>query len=146
MKRAQAASGLVLAFGAITIAIITVFFLLIIQDNTTEKKQENIERDVDDQVTLLNYLRTPANIEYNMADLIMMYVMTEEQGLKELIDKKTKEILNPLFELRGEYWKIKVNGEQITQMKDPCPTLRSIEQEIMTFKGERVKVELVFCG
>lgn len=145
IRKGQAAAGLVMAFGAITILLLVIYFLSAVQDIRTESKFNEVENKVDDQVTLLNYLRTPFDSKDNMADLFVRYQMTKDSSLKVQLEKKTKEILNPVFLQTTYYWRIKIDGKKFIEHEKCDNEVRSVEQDLLLFDGNKVQVELVIC-
>ena len=144
-KKAQAAAGLIIAFGIITILIIAVYFFTLIEDNLAKKTFETTENQVDDEITLLNYLRTPVTNEENIADLISKYKMTNDNTIKTQIQTKSQEILNPLFAGTKNSWKIKMDNRELAQGKS-CSESRTAKQEIIIYDGSTTTIELDICN
>jgi hypothetical protein len=142
--KAQASTGLVMAFGGITILILTIVFLVMVQDSGAKKHVNDVVNKVDNDITLLNYLRTPADPEHNIADLIAEYSMTKDAKLKEDIVFRSRQIFEDMFE--GDYtMSIKIDGEEIMKMKKTCSWEGTVAQDIMLFDGKKARVELI-CG
>ena len=143
-KRAQAATGLVMAFGGITILILTVILLVVVQDHGAKGHANDIINGVDNSITLLNYLRTPVDNKHNMAELMAEYRMTKSAELKDDIATRSTQILDNIF--GGDYAIIiKLDNEDIVKIKDACRQGGAASQEIMLFDGNKAKVELI-CG
>lgn len=145
-KKGGGATGLVMAFGSITIVIISLFFLMTIQENRSEGNFETLERKVDDQITLLNYLRTPVDADHDVADMMMMYKMTGEVELKQIAVQKAREALDPLYKITDCSWRVILDDEELIKVKNKHPIFRSAEQDIMLLDGKKAKVELETCG
>ena len=143
-RKAQGAAGLVMAIGIITLLIITIYFLSTIQASLADKGTDKIESEVDDEITLLNYLRTPVNEYENIADLITRYRMTKDDTIKSQIQAKSAETLNPMFEGTRYSWKILLDNEEIAKGKR-CTKVRSAKQEIILYDGKKAAVELDIC-
>lgn len=144
-KKAQGPTGLVMAFGIIVLLILVVFFFSLIQANYAERGIQTVEEKVDDQITLLNYLRTPVDNENNIADLIVRYAQTREPDVIIQIQDKTKEILDPVFQGTINKWRVKLDGNNLaTQLG--CKGGREVSQDILLHNGNTAKVELIICG
>jgi len=141
MKSGQAATGLIMAFGIIVILILVIVFLVMVQDNAAKGKFSNVESKVDNQIILLNYLRTPFDPDNTIADLIVKYKMTNDADTKKNIEMRSKQIFGA-FE--GKFnWKIRLDGEELMRLKDKCAKIQSVSQEIILFDGKKAKVELI---
>jgi hypothetical protein len=143
-KKAQGPTGLVIAMTIITLALIVVYFVSTLQSSGAERKINGAENRIDEQTTLLNYLKTPVDSEQTITDIITKYKYTNDNNLKELLKTRTAQVLDPLFAGTKNFWRIKLDGQTLIEKKS-CGELRKSEQEIMLYDGKRAKVELVVC-
>ncbi|MBW2992411.1 hypothetical protein KY345_04305 [Candidatus Woesearchaeota archaeon] len=143
-RKAQGPTGLVLIIGGITILVLIIFILAMIQIAAAEREIERTKNKIDDQIALLNYLRTPSGSS-DIAEEIVKYKMTQNEQLKEKIELETKQILDKVYDGTKESWRIRLDNEDLAQQK-PCSKIRSAKQEIVMFDGERTMVELIICN
>jgi hypothetical protein len=143
-KKAQSAEALVMAFGGLVIVVLIIALTIMVQNNTAKGHMEDAVNKVDNSITLLNYLRTPADTEHTMADMIAEYRMTKSTALKDNIAARSRQIFGSMP--AGIYGiTIKLDDEKMAEMKKTCSKVGTVSQDIMLFDGNKAKVELI-CG
>ena len=122
-KKAQSGKELVLLAAIIALMIIIVIFVTFAKDQKIEDVDNTIV-ELDFNIFMLNYLRTPVSIDLNsytptnMAELIAYsYLQPDKAESYQEVKRLTQEILTKIYPRNGNppCWELKINNDVIKQ-------------------------------